>query len=105
MAETLKHTPGPWEAIAEKDDGNFAHSIYTQGYKGLLIARCNQNGNYNADACLIAAAPDLLEALELHVRYEAIPSDRGGKSGPKSVAWNAFVEARNNAIAKAEGRS
>jgi len=57
------------------------------------------------DARLIAAAPDLLEALKLHVAYEAVPTDRGGRDGPKGKAWAAFIAARDAALAKAEDRS
>ena len=38
------------------------------------------------------------EALELHVAYEALPADRGGKNGPKGRAWSAFIEARDAAL-------
>jgi len=38
---------GAWfEAVAEQGNDNFATSIYEADYKGLLIARCNQNGAY-----------------------------------------------------------
>lgn len=33
--------------VNEKGADNFTHSIYEEGEKGLLIARCNQNGRYN----------------------------------------------------------
>lgn len=49
------------------------------------------------------AGPDLLAALQLHIEYEAIPSDRGGANGPKGRAWKEFVDARDKAIAKAMG--
>lgn len=57
---------------------------------------------YEANAVLIAAAPELLNALRLNVAYEAVPADRGGSSGPKGKAWAAFIAARDAAIAKAE---
>ncbi len=66
------HTPGPWSAVPETDASNFLHSIYSEGYKALLIARCDQNGEHTADAHLIAAAPDLLAAL---IAMEAEKSD------------------------------
>lgn len=37
-------------------------------------------------------------ALKLHVAYEAVPTDRGGKHGPKGKAWKAFIEARDAAL-------
>ena len=61
----MPFTMGPWEVIGEKTgNDNFHDSIYAGGFKGLLIARCNQNGEYPDDSNLISAAPDLLEALE-----------------------------------------
>lgn len=53
-------TPGPWEAINEGTSlDNFATSIYGEGYKGLLIARCNQNGaHWNDAAFIVAATPE-----------------------------------------------
>ena len=46
-----------------------------------------------------------LKALRLHVKYEATPTDRGGKSGPKGKAWAAFIKARDAALltARREG--
>lgn len=35
-----------WIAVDEIGNDNFATSIYENDYKGLLIARCNQNGQY-----------------------------------------------------------
>jgi hypothetical protein len=41
---------------------------------------------------------DALAALKLHVAYEAVPADRGGKRGPKGKAWAAWIAARDAAI-------
>jgi hypothetical protein len=35
-----------WYAVDERGNDNFATSIYEAGDKGLLVARCNQNGQY-----------------------------------------------------------
>src|SRR4051812_24002592 len=35
-----------WHAVDEKGNDNFATSIYETNHDGLLIARCNQNGQY-----------------------------------------------------------
>ena len=53
-------------------------------------------------AHLIAAAPAMLEAIKLHVAYEALPQDRGGKNGPKGKAWAAFIAARDAVLATVE---
>ncbi len=42
--------------------------------------------------------PKALEALRLHVAYEALPRDRGGKTGPKGRAWTAFINSRDAAL-------
>lgn len=69
MTDT-KHTPGPWEASEvneDVDDGFFGNAVvimheddedYLPGH--VTISSCQPK----SDANLIAAAPDLLEALE-----------------------------------------
>lgn len=65
--------------------------------------------NFEADitelyaGSVAAAASEMLEALKLHLAYEATPSDRGGPTGPKGRAWTAFIAARDAAIQKATG--
>lgn len=41
-----------------------------------------------------------LDALKLHVEYEALPADRGGKDEPKGKAWAAFIKARDAALSQ-----
>ena len=60
---TAQHTPGPWyERHGQISSGNSTH--------GCTIANCNATargiptGEVEANATLIAAAPDLLAALE-----------------------------------------
>lgn len=95
----LKHTPGPWD-----------WDLYARGYVLVGAAPAHSSvrqpvviSHASADGRLITAAPELLQALRLHVEFEAIPQDRGGKNGPKGRAWTAFIAARDTAIAKAEG--
>lgn len=56
-----------------------------------------------ANARLIAAAPQLYEAARLHMAYEELPPDRGGKNGRKGKALAAWLAAEATALAKAEG--
>jgi hypothetical protein len=42
-----------WIAVDEVGNDNFATSIYENDYHGLLIARCNQNGQYPWQAAAI----------------------------------------------------
>lgn len=64
-------TPGPWGEVHERNpvQDNFAHSIYGEGFKGLLIARCNQNGSHDADTHHIARlSPDNMQRILDHIR-------------------------------------
>ena len=62
-----KHTPGPWSFYTEPQPSGCP----IVGAKGLMIAQLAHSINYNdqaetaiANARLIAAAPELLEALQ-----------------------------------------
>jgi len=93
-----KHTPGPWEwdcgIIPPDGPGRYA-DIYKDG-GDLIIATFNdQIAEGHANARLIAAAPDLLEALKL---ADAMLSGANMNAG--------VVERKVKAsIAKAEGQS
>lgn len=56
------HTPGPWEAWDDDGTGTLPCVLAKQvtSYGNFYVAQCN----VFEDAKLIAAAPDLLEALE-----------------------------------------
>lgn len=74
-----KHTPGPWEAT-----GNFVRSPMHQPEglpRGVQIVEC-RDGYFlphteeaKANARLIAAAPELLEALNACIDYGAMTGD------------------------------
>jgi hypothetical protein len=83
-----KHTPGPWVQTCESIDPDW-HIVTTKG--GAIVA--NVFAPQSSNARLIAAAPDMLEALRavaqwVDQRTETHPAD----------AWD-MVQA---AIAKAE---
>ena len=73
------HTPGPWK-IRKDDRYNHAYGI-EKNKKGLrsIIALindqwlCEEHGDLVANARLIAAAPDLLEACEEALKIPDIP--------------------------------
>jgi len=73
--------------------------------KARSVYRYDVSGIDHPDAHLIAAAPCMKYALELYDIYEAMPADRGGKNGPKGKAYAAFIKAKDEATAKAEGKS
>lgn len=68
-----------WKAVPETTDGdNFATSIYVDDYKGLLVARCDQNGERPWLSELIVNAPrlraendQLKQELDAALRREA----------------------------------
>jgi hypothetical protein len=116
---TSKHTPGPWRVTnsdvlpTEGDDGLRLIGIYAgevvksphenmvTGYidcGGKFVASCNTRSDHEAEANarLIAAAPDLLEALEDALE---IISDHLDNDFPD------FLHFARAAIAKTKGTS
>jgi len=72
-----QHTPGPWKAV--EAPYNPAGWLWVQNGPGALLADVHQNKNIpldarNANALLMAAAPEMLAALE---HYAADPSING----------------------------
>lgn len=60
----MKHTPGPWGCI---DTSNHAHDYRLTKPDGSTLplhVEANDHSEQRANARLIAAAPDLLEALK-----------------------------------------
>ena len=93
---TTKHTPGPWQAQDYWIIGCVEDSWdIMAGADTACPKRVAKVFTSEADARLIAAAPELLEALKN--LYTATPDNEGGELG------RACMKARA-AIAKAEGR-
>ena len=59
-----KHTSGPWSASEEFDDGESLGIAITAGRLGQVVRVFDVGQEGFANAALIAAAPDLLAALE-----------------------------------------
>lgn len=112
MGMETKHTPGPWKAVsavasAEFDCMEIAEVAYMR-----VVPECGgwpQQGTPEDDASLIAAAPELLEALKSLIR-EHDSVFEGREDGAQDSYYNAhpgraiaYQKARA-AIAKAEGR-
>lgn len=98
-----KHTPGPWKVGGDDDD-----IVVMTG--PFFVATIHENCNHgctDANARLIAAAPDLLEALRASNKAAERIAEFCRKSGRDFDAdhWQAIAEAGEAAIAKAEGRS
>ena len=103
-----KHTPGPWEMKPMREKGMYCTSalIYRPANKpdfsdSVYIG--NLNGEYgleitNANAHLIAAAPDLLEALQDMYEWHEIQEDPEWHGSP-------LEQRSSKAIAKAKGET
>ena len=103
-----KHTPGPWHTDTGGAGCEFVIENQNQGYGAYTIAEIPEylESDYTretiaANAQLIAAAPELLEALELFVE------DFTERNEPST--WmpgeRAVVEQSRKAIAKAKGET
>lgn len=91
---TAKHTPGPWAVISGE--------VCAAGYGA--IAHCDRDNRNtkpverDANARLIAAAPDLLEALKVAEYIIQRQQDNAG-----NYTYPQILEQARAAIAKAEG--
>jgi len=87
-----KHTPGPWNIYFNSQDDFVIRKMFPDGQESHSIAHCHSGAD---NARLIAAAPELLEALQA-----LIDMDVAYQRGPKV---NQAVENARAAIAKATG--
>lgn len=107
MTEAVKHTPGPWEARPwPRDEGKFQIWGSHPGSKGstfrawVASVRAGElsDETNEANARLIAAAPDMLKIL----KRIASSVDFNGTCHP---LFDGMQKQMTDAIAKAEGRS
>ena len=93
------HTPGPWEVEENGADifSNDGHYIAEAWYDGSLGAGIVTAAN----ARLIAAAPDLLEACKF--LYAEMKAYRWDTEGPPTQTYRSVMRTAEAAIAKAEG--
>lgn len=97
-----KHTPGPWETSKVK--GLHVTHIFKTMPCSTLIAQ-TEGLNNEADAHLIAAAPELLEALKELLAHEGERSyDNGIGYETDSIALEKAKNIARSAIDKAEGK-
>ena len=98
----MSHTPGPWTAsCAGIENHGFGSDPYTR--RVWLSGPEFHNdtiGTAVDDANLVAAAPDLLSALQLAVKYLEHPDVQ---SIPFALNASAAADRANNAITKAMG--
>lgn len=104
-------TPGPWRAwgdtaVCKRLEGDAAKELYGEKAERVTIpiASCNRAGatlsELTANARRIARVPELeeialaaAEFVRLRDIYNATPTDRGGKNGPKGKAHADVVNA------------
>lgn len=110
----MKHTPGPWLAIGREsrypdDDTDYELAVETDDAAACEIALVYTGGvasdQANADARLIAAAPDLLAACEAAfplMEESVTPSDLSDRIHPDVARAHCLLR---DAIAKARGET
>lgn len=106
VMEKQKHTPGPW--TIEEDTSSKAYWI--KGPNGdvcdlyaRMMGRCERYENAEANAALIASAPELLEACKLALEVcTAYVNWRGEKPELKQHSIGRVHQDLCQAIAKAE---
>lgn len=108
--KTVQHTPGPW--IYEYDEGKAYGEILTLDYSQIIASvdesralDCYRDARGKANGRLIAAAPDLLEALS-----ECITEDGAASIESKRLDYAVrrlltITEIARAAIAKAKGET
>lgn len=106
-----KHTPGPWAVRPQPFREGFKFAVCGEDFWPAAIFSDGRNnaGTAEANACLIAAAPELLEALRvvreaLHEcrRYVDISDDNGFAA---YIAGGKAEGVAYDAIDKATGRA
>jgi hypothetical protein len=99
-----QHTPGPWK-VGDRQPDN--HAVNVLDPRGFLTAQARAAGagwdGAKANARLIAAATDMLAALEGVMRYCVTPSGMPDVGKGRTEEQQAALNAARAAIAKANG--
>lgn len=103
----INHTPGPWHVSPDAAEESYFQDVNILRHSGLAIAVAVHNGDIDpsevkANAYLIAAAPNLLEALKMAAH------ELGKASGESTILEvlkvGPLARKIDRAIAKAEGQ-
>jgi len=89
-----KHTPGPWEAEGPEQFYGEAVCDLNNGWRVVTLKADPNEYEPEADAKLIAAAPELLEALEKCVFLLGSIGHRPNNSATAMVAFDAIAKAK-----------
>lgn len=111
MSETAKFTPGPWYYRPYNEDSGYGNSAdwagqqIMGGEEDFVLATLNHDGpNDEANARLIAAAPDMYEALQTFVS-QYVDLVESGDAGFWDAEKEPKVIAARAALQKAEGHT
>lgn len=96
-SDSRARTAGPWLFDVVKG------WIYSKPAPLITFVIAEMESGSEQDGHLLAAAHDLLAALEAQISYEGMPGDRGGAAGPKGRARQRAIDLRDAAINKARG--
>jgi hypothetical protein len=95
----MKHTPAPWtfvDGFIEKDKKVYDFWVRDPGRQGICEIGRRNNPEAEANARLISASPELLEALKAFAKWHR---EYFGLDG----AYDPVMTQANKAISKAEG--
>lgn len=114
MSTQATHTPGPWEigSINKRDKNLWWSAVFTPKSAGKFHTprACEALGvdreECEANARLIAAAPEMLEALRVTLHRAEQARHSSEQPGPILAEWlDGIIAEARAAIAKAEGRA
>ena len=105
MSNETKYTPGPWRMVSRIPGSNQTVGVVSGD---VLVCKLSNRSREQSmrDACLIAAAPELYEALDSLVRYDATYAYDGTVTLPVAdhiTDATRVVERARAALAKARG--
>ena len=90
---TVSHTPGPWACTYTSNHAHDYRITRANGLKLPLVVIANDHSEQRANARLIGAAPDLLEALQNALEVIENEGD---------AFWTDVADKAHAAIAKAK---
>lgn len=100
-----KHTPGPWRTLSHDTLHNVRHiDAGPKGYERITVAILDGKQS-EANARLIASAPELLEAFQELVAINEEHNHHLDKIMGKPPEWkDAYLNKARSAISKATGK-
>ena len=98
---TNKHTPGPWRVSVDMRGLGNVPVAGVETVEGFSIANCGTHGEANAS--LIASAPDLLEALQAMLDADDAICNNIGRGVDQAMARIAAIDSARAVIARATG--